>query len=173
MFQATERRTLRNNPLARRIELLSYLLDSYITIPGTTFKIGLDPIIGLFPGVGDLITGGASLYLVYLSARIGLPRSVLLRMLGNVLVDVVIGAVPIIGDLFDFTWKANARNLEIVDRYLARDVERTESDTSALRPHLLHHLFHRALDPLAHILGHSLDSCCDIRIVQHLHRVFG
>lgn len=127
--------TQKANPHLRRIELLSYLLDGCIKVPGTTIKVGLDPIIGLLPGVGDVVGGWASLYLVYLAARAGLPSMALIRMIGNVLVDVIIGAIPVFGDLFDFGWKVNLRNLALVDRYISRDpglTSRSARDVSTM-----------------------------------------
>ncbi len=125
MIEKSNRRTQSANPHLKRIEQLSYLLDGCIRIPGTTLKVGWDPIIGLLPGIGDVVGGWASLYLVYLAARAGLPWSALLRMMGNVVVDVIFGAVPVLGDLFDFGWKVNLRNLALIDRYLARGTDLT------------------------------------------------
>ncbi|MGH7721090.1 MAG: DUF4112 domain-containing protein [Gemmatimonadaceae bacterium] len=94
------------------------LLDEAIRIPGTNVRVGLDPILGIIPGLGDVLGGAMSGYLILLASRHGAPRSVLLRMLGNVLVDSVAGAVPLLGDLFDVGWKSNTRNLALLDRYL-------------------------------------------------------
>jgi hypothetical protein len=115
-----DRRIQRTNPHFKRIERVAYLLDGSITIPGTQLKIGLDPLIGLLPGIGDVVGGWASLYIIYLAARAGLPGAALLRMIANVLVDVTLGAFPVLGDLFDFGWKVNLRNVAIIERYLER-----------------------------------------------------
>src|SRR5687767_14669192 len=93
------------------------VLDDLIRIPGTNFRIGLDPLMGLIPGLGDLLGGALSGYIVYLAAREGAPGSVLFRMLANIGIDSLIGAVPILGDLFDFGWKANSMNATLLDEY--------------------------------------------------------
>jgi len=98
---------------------LARLLDDLIRIPGTNIGIGLDPIIGLIPGVGDVIGGLMSSYILMVAAREGVPTSVLARMLGNIAVDSLVGVIPVLGDLFDFGMKANRRNVELLDRYLA------------------------------------------------------
>jgi hypothetical protein len=100
-----------------RLRRLGYLLDNSIPIPGTRFRIGLEAIVGLVPGVGDLVGGGFSLYIILQAARAGVPASLLARMGWNLLVDVVVGAVPFLGDLFDAGFKANMRNLALLDRY--------------------------------------------------------
>jgi hypothetical protein len=101
-----------------RLRRLGYLLDNSIPIPGTNFRIGLESIVGLVPGVGDLVGGGLSLYILLESARMGAPASLLARMGWNLLVDVVVGAVPLLGDLFDAGFKANLRNLALLDRHV-------------------------------------------------------
>ena len=98
---------------------LARLLDTAVRVPGTNFRIGLDPLIGLVPGVGDLIGGALSAYVLVLAARAGASRAVLLRMLANLGTDAVAGAVPIAGDLFDAGFKANARNLALLERHVA------------------------------------------------------
>ena len=109
----------RNQSRARaRIASLAHVLDSSIRLPGG-FRIGLDGLVGLVPGVGDLAGILASGYLVVLSARAGVSRSVQLLMIYNILIEAVVGAVPIIGDVFDFIWKANEKNLALYDDYMA------------------------------------------------------
>lgn len=100
-----------------RLRRLGYLLDDSIPIPGTRFRIGLETIVGLVPGVGDLVGGGFSIYIILQAARMGVPASLLARMGWNLLVDVVVGAVPFLGDLFDAGFKANMRNLALLDRH--------------------------------------------------------
>jgi Domain of unknown function (DUF4112) len=95
----------------RRLDRLSRLLDNAFAIPGTRFRIGLDGILGLIPGIGDAT--GAALSIVQ-AARLGLPVSTLLRMVGNVALETVVGAVPIVGDIFDIVWKANIRNMALL-----------------------------------------------------------
>lgn len=98
---------------------LAWWLDSSIVVPGTRFRIGLDALIGLVPGVGDLVGAALSAYIVAAAARRGTPGSVLLRMALNVGIDAVVGAVPILGDLFDAAWKANQRNVALLRQYAA------------------------------------------------------
>lgn len=98
---------------------LARLLDDLVAIPGTSFRIGLDPIIGIVPGVGDLIGAVLSTWILLAAARLGAPGTVLARMGVNVAVDTVVGAVPFAGDLFDAGWKANARNVRLLEAWLA------------------------------------------------------
>jgi len=98
----------------RRLDKLSQLLDNAFTIPGTRFRMGLDGIIGLIPGIGDAAGAVLSLYLIFQAARLGLPVSTLLRMVGNVALETVVGAVPVVGDIFDVVWKANIRNMALL-----------------------------------------------------------
>ncbi len=103
-----------------RIQQLADLLDSRFRIPGTRWNIGLDGLIGLIPGIGDAATGLVSLAIVAWAARLGAPKSVLLRMLANVGADVALGSVPIVGDLFDIGFKANRRNADLLLRFLQK-----------------------------------------------------
>jgi len=97
---------------------LARLLDDLIRIPGTNIGIGLDPVIGLIPGVGDVIGGLMSSYILMVAAQEGAPTSVLLRMLGNIALDSLVGVVPVLGDLFDVGVKSNRRNVDLLERYL-------------------------------------------------------
>ena len=94
---------------------LAHALDELFTVPGTDYRIGLDPLIGLVPGVGDVPTSVASAYIVAQAAALGVPRATLARMLLVVAVDSVVGSLPIVGDLFDAVWKANSRNLALLE----------------------------------------------------------
>ena len=105
-----ERRLL----LLRRV---ARLLDSAATLPGTSIRVGLDPILGLLPGLGDLVSPLFTIGLLWQARDLGLPRVVQLRMIGNVAVDALVGAVPIVGDLFDVAWKANDMNMALLDRH--------------------------------------------------------
>lgn len=100
-----------------RLRRLGYLLDNSIPVPGTRFRFGLDTIIGLVPGVGDLAGGILSLYIILEAARLGVPRPLLARMGYNVAVDVLVGAVPLFGDVFDAGFKANLRNLALIQQH--------------------------------------------------------
>lgn len=103
----------------QRLRQLSRLLDSAIAIPGTRFRIGLDPIIGLIPGAGDFVGTALSAYIVIEAARLGLPKSAVGQMVFNILLESVVGAVPVVGDWFDFAWKANLKNIELLETHLS------------------------------------------------------
>jgi hypothetical protein len=104
----------------QRLELLrrvARMLDSALPVPGTSFRFGLDPILGLIPGLGDLVSPLFTLGMLFQARDLGVPRVVQLRMIFNVAIDVLTGFVPLIGDLFDFAWKANNRNLALLERH--------------------------------------------------------
>ena len=101
-----------------RLRRLGYLLDNSIPIPGTSYRIGLETVIGLVPGLGDLVGGGFSAWIILQAARLGAPASLLARMGWNLLVDTAVGAVPLLGDVFDAGFKANMRNLALLERYV-------------------------------------------------------
>ncbi len=100
------------------LEVLTRLLDDRFRIPGTSVRFGLDGLIGLVPGLGDAATTAVSLYLVYQARALGAPKTVLARMLVNVLADTAVGAIPLLGDVFDVAFKANRRNLDLLRRAL-------------------------------------------------------
>ena len=97
-----------------RVHRLGWWLDESIRLPGG-FRIGLDGIVGLIPGIGDVIGLALSSVIVLDAGRRGVPPSILLRMAANVLIEMVIGSIPLIGDVFDFVWKANTRNLRVLE----------------------------------------------------------
>ena len=104
--------------LRKWAERLVTLLDDRFRIPGTDVRFGLDPIIGiLFPGIGDAVTGTGSIGLLTLAVGRGVPRVVLWRMVLNILIDLLFGSLPIIGDIFDVAFKANRRNLELINEH--------------------------------------------------------
>jgi hypothetical protein len=103
-----------------RLSWLAWLLDSSIPIPGTRLTIGLDALIGLFPVIGDLIGVLLSSYILSEAARLGAPKVVLWRMAFNVGVEGVVGIIPFAGDVFDAAWKANQRNVRLLDGWLER-----------------------------------------------------
>ena len=103
-----------------RLKFLAWLLDSSIPIPGTPYTVGLDAIVGLFPFVGDLIGVIVSSYIVAEANRLGVGRAILARMAFNVAVEGVIGIVPLFGDIFDAAWKANVRNVQLLDAWAER-----------------------------------------------------
>ena len=96
---------------------LAWLLDDLFRIPGTQRRIGLDGLLGLIPGVGDAVTTLISAVIVARAWQAGVPRRVVAKMLANIAVDGVVGSVPLVGDLFDFGWKANRKNLELLRRH--------------------------------------------------------
>jgi hypothetical protein len=104
-----------------RMRAVAYLLDESVRVPGTELRIGLDPLVGVVPAVGDLVSGGLGLYVVAEAAYLGVPFSTVVRMLANVAVDAVGGAVPYVGVLFDALFKSNKRNLELALRDLGYD----------------------------------------------------
>ena len=103
----------------RRVQILARALDSAIRIPGTRITFGLDSIIGLIPGAGDLASALMSGYIVLASARLGVPTSVVTRMILNLGVDTLVGSVPLLGDLFDVGFRANLRNASLLERHVA------------------------------------------------------
>ncbi|MEG4324836.1 DUF4112 domain-containing protein, partial [Microcoleus sp. herbarium5] len=98
----------------RRLRRISHLLDNAIPIPGTKYRIGLDPILGLIPGGGDLISSIFAGYVVFKSAQMGVPQETLVKMAANIVFDTVAGTVPVAGDLLDVAWKANVKNIELL-----------------------------------------------------------
>jgi hypothetical protein len=103
-----------------RINALATLLDTALVIPGTGVRFGLDAVIGLVPAVGDLVTTLLSLFVVHEAYQLGAPRHLLARMLGNVALDGLFGAVPVVGDAFDVMWRANRRNIRLLREWLDR-----------------------------------------------------
>ena len=100
----------------KKIKTISKLLDNAIAIPGTKYKIGLDPIIGLVPAVGDYLTLIVSAYIVFEAASLGAKQDTLVKMATNILFDSLAGSVPVAGDLFDVAWKANQKNIDLLEK---------------------------------------------------------
>jgi hypothetical protein len=123
--------TAQADPLARA-RTMTRLLDSVIRVPGTRIRLGLDPLLGLIPGIGDLAGAALSGHLVLLAARLGAPRAVLMRMLANVAIDTVGGTVPVLGDLFDVGWKANTRNLALLEEHLGQPASAPRASRTAV-----------------------------------------
>jgi hypothetical protein len=120
----------------RRLDRISRLLDSAFRIPGTRIRVGLDPVLGFVPGIGEAITTILSGWLILQAVRLGLPMPAILRMVGNVAVDTTLGAVPLAGDVVDIFWKANRRNMDILRAHLADRTDPTAGpviDGTALR----------------------------------------
>ena len=120
------------NESLRRARVVATVLDDAIRIPGTNIRFGLDPVVGLVPGLGDLLGGAASAYIILEAARAGASASILVRMAANVGIDTLIGALPVIGDLFDFAWKSNARNVRLLARHVDAPVETRRASTALL-----------------------------------------
>ncbi len=104
----------------RRLRRLVHLMDQAIRIPGLNITVGLDGLVGLAPVVGDVATAMVSLYLIDQARRLGVSKQVLARMYTNLAVDCLVGAVPVVGDVADIAWKANVKNLRLLEEYLAR-----------------------------------------------------
>lgn len=103
-----------------RLDALAILMDTAVVVPGTNIRFGLDALIGLVPAVGDIITTAVSLYIVHEARGLGVPRHVVMRMIANVALDGIVGAVPLVGDAFDIFWRANRRNLALLKKHLAK-----------------------------------------------------
>ena len=107
-----------------RLDALANLLDTAFIIPGTNIRFGFDAMIGLVPGIGDAITTLISLYIVREARELGAPRHLVARMLANVAIDGVVGAVPFLGDAFDVMFRANRRNMALLQQHLAGEARR-------------------------------------------------
>jgi hypothetical protein len=107
-----------------QVRWLANLMDDAFRVPGTPLRFGWDSVLGLFPGLGDVLTGAVSLLIVHHAWQTGASKFTLARMLGNVGIDFVVGAVPFIGDLFDFVWKANRKNARLLEQHLHRQAAR-------------------------------------------------
>lgn len=103
-----------------RLDALAKLMDSAFVFPGTNVRFGLDGVIGLVPGVGDVLSGLISSYLIWEARRLGVSRWVLGRMMANTLLDTTLGAIPLAGDLFDVMFRANLKNMALLRRHLEK-----------------------------------------------------
>lgn len=117
MVQISTAAFTRDDP-STSVRKLARWLDNKIVLPGG-FRIGFDGLIGLIPGIGDTVGTMLSFYIIMQAARMGASILTLVRMIGNILLELFVGSIPIVGDLFDFVWKANVRNIELLDRQLA------------------------------------------------------
>jgi len=120
--------------IRKNLQQLAWLLDSSIPVPGTRLTVGIDALIGLFPVIGDLIGVALSSYILSQAAKLGAPRSVLWRMAFNIAVEGVVGIIPFAGDVFDAAFKANQRNVQLLDAWLdaPRRTERSTRTFAAL-----------------------------------------
>lgn len=104
--------------ILRRVEMLEYVLERAIALPGIRRKVGLDAVIGLVPVAGDVIAAALGMYLVWEARNLGMSKWQLARMTANVGVDTLLGAIPVAGDLFDFVFRSNSRNLRIIRKHI-------------------------------------------------------
>lgn len=104
----------------KRLDRLAWIMDDFINIPGTRFKVGFDPLLGFLPWLGDAAGSIVSSFMLSEASRLGAPKSLLLKMAFNILVDALLGILPLVGDLFDFGWKANRRNVQLLENYLEK-----------------------------------------------------
>ncbi len=104
----------------KSIESLEYWLDDKYRVPGTGIRFGWDTILGLVPGAGDVLTAGIATYIVWNARRLNISRWTQMRMMGNIGLDFLIGAVPLVGDMFDVAFKANRKNLRLIRKELNR-----------------------------------------------------
>jgi hypothetical protein len=105
--------------LSPELELIARWTDTVFRIPGLNIRFGLDAILGLIPGLGDIVTSLASLYILGAANRYNVPRITLARMATNILLDTLVGAIPLVGDLFDVYWKSNRRNVDLLRRHMS------------------------------------------------------
>ena len=104
------------------------IFDSQFRIPGTDIRFGIDPLLGLVPGVGDLASPVLSMFMIWHGVKLRVPKIVIARMMLNALIDAGVGAIPLVGDLFDFGWKATAWNLALLERHAMPGRGATSSD---------------------------------------------
>jgi len=110
------------------LENLSHYLDGLFRVPGTTWRFGLDSLIGLVPNVGDTLTALPAFYILLAGVRYGVPKITLLRMAFNIGLDYLVGVIPFIGDAFDFVWKANKQNMDLIRERATGKDKGTTSD---------------------------------------------
>lgn len=115
-----------------RLRLITRVMDEALRIPGTRLRFGLDGLLGLLPGAGDAVTAAISGYALLAAARTGASRALLARMAGNILLDAAVGAIPLLGDVFDFGFKANRRNLNLLEQHAADPVRTRKSSRLAI-----------------------------------------
>ncbi|MDY6902170.1 MAG: DUF4112 domain-containing protein [Cyanobacteriota bacterium] len=116
-------------PTLKRLRAFSRILDKAITIPGTGIGVGLDPILGLLPAGGDFLGVLLSAYIVLEAARLGASKATLGRMTSNIIIDALVGLIPVLGDFFDFAWKANDHNIKLLEEHLKFPSQKKRADT--------------------------------------------
>ena len=120
--------TKRQVEVEEGLENLAHYLDGLFKVPGTGWRFGLDALIGLVPNVGDTLTSFASFYILLAGVRYGVPKITLLRMAFNIGLDYVVGSIPVLGDAFDFFWKSNKQNMELIRTRATGNGKGTTSD---------------------------------------------
>jgi hypothetical protein len=123
-----------SHPSIERVRKIAGLMDSAFTIPIIRKKIGLDPLLGLLPVGGDVISALIAAYIIWVAVELRLPRPVVARMVVNMLVDLLLGAVPVVGDIADAVWKSNVRNLRILEEAYQQHGIGPEYDMSTGQP---------------------------------------
>ncbi|HEY8989031.1 MAG TPA: DUF4112 domain-containing protein [Candidatus Limnocylindrales bacterium] len=116
----------------RRFAAVSRVMDELVTVPGTSVRVGLDPLVGLVPVVGDVISAVVGFWLIAAATRFGIPRIVVGRMIVNTVVDMAVGAIPVLGDLFDVVSRSNSRNLALFRRHALDPTASTRGERLAL-----------------------------------------
>jgi predicted aconitase with swiveling domain len=116
----------------KQLERWAWLLDNSIPIPGTSIKMGLDSLIGLIPGIGDITGGALSSYILLQAVSSGVAPVVIARMAVNIMFDTILGMIPIVGDIFDITFKANLRNIELMANYYNSPQEAVKRNTLSI-----------------------------------------
>lgn len=122
-----------DDPRLRRLERFADLLDSRFRVPGTDLRFGLDGLVGLIPGIGDTVTAIGGFFIIQQARALGVRRRTIARMVGNLMVDAVVGAVPVVGDAFDFAWKSNLRNIRLLHDDLASQSAQRQKATARIR----------------------------------------
>lgn len=132
MFEVLKATGPNRSETVARLDALAKLMDSAIAVPGTRLRIGLDSVIGLVPGIGDIASALISSYIIWEARQLGVPRWKIARMIANTALDTTVGAIPVVGDVLDVFYKSNRRNLKILrdhlDREGAKDTRAVESD---------------------------------------------
>lgn len=128
MRQSLEQDSQKSEQAFTRVRRLSDFLDNAIAIPGTSYRVGIDPLLGLFPGVGDYLGAFLSGYIIFEAARLGASRPTLIRMFFNVILETILGLIPGLGDIFDVFWKANVKNRLLLEKQLVSSDRREQTD---------------------------------------------
>jgi hypothetical protein len=118
----------RNEQALALLRRWARLFDAAFRIPGTSFRFGLDPLIGLVPGIGDLASPLLTIFILWQAARMRVPKVVVARMVLNALIDAGLGAIPVVGDAFDFAWRSNEWNMALLERHAMADRAASSGD---------------------------------------------